>query len=155
MLTNLVLGIIVTAGALYGFYLMRGMDRFLDEERKLQKKAQPRTYAVVFGKNKDEKKIAGWFEKAGVRVIYLESIYIDKNWRHVDYLAAVSSSDIDNLSVCNLFGKMYPSAQIFSYCNDSGNMKLYRQAHITVFAEKEELMQRLELLIMENEVGAA
>ena len=155
MLPNLILGIIVTAGALYGLYLMRGLDRFLDEEKALQKEAKATEYAVIFGKSQDEEKIAVWFEKAGVRVIFLESVYIDQSWKKVNYLAAVSGSDIDNLSVCNLFQKLYPSAQIFSYCNESSNMKLYKQAHITVFSEKEEFMQRLELLIMENEVGAA
>ena len=155
MLTNLILGIIVTAGMLYGLYLMRGIDNFMDEEKKLQKKDRKKEYAVIFGKSSEEEKIAGWFEKAGIRPIYLESIYIDKNWKKVNYLAAVSGSDIDNLSVCNLFHKMYPGVQIFSICNEKSNMKLYRQSHINVFTEKEELLQRLELLAMENEVGAA
>lgn len=155
MLTNLILGIIVTAGMLYGLYLMRGIDHFLDEEKKLQKKDRKKEYAVIFGKSSDEEKIAAWFEKAGIRPIYLESIYIDKSWKQVNYLAAVSGSDIDNLSVCNLFRKMYPGTQMFSICNEKSNLKLYRQSHINVFTEKEELLQRLELLAMENEVGAA
>ena len=64
MLTNLILGIIVTAGMLYGLYLMRGIDNFMDEEKKLQKKDRKKEYAVIFGKSSEEEKIAGWFEKA-------------------------------------------------------------------------------------------
>lgn len=155
MLTNLLLGIIVTAGALYGLYLMNGLDRFMDEEKELQKQSKKEDVAVIFGKGREEEKIAVWFEKAGIRPVYMETIYIDKEWKHVEYLAAISDSDIDNLSACNLFHKMYPKAQIFGFCNEKVNMKLYRQAHIQVFTEKDELMQRLELLIMEHEVGAA
>lgn len=155
MLTNLILGIIVTAGALYGLYLMKGLDRFLDEEKELQKKSRKKDVAVIFGKGREIGEIAVWFEKAGIQPVYLETIYMDKEWKHVEYLVAVSGSDIDNLSACNLFRKMYPKAQIFGFCNEKVNMRLYRQSHIQVFTEKEELMQRLELLIMENEVGVA
>lgn len=155
MLTNLILGIIVIAGALYGFYLMKGLDCFMDEEQKLHKAVRKREYAVIFGKSKEVEQISAWFEQAGIQPIYMETLYIDRDWKHVEYLAAVSNSDIDNLSACTLFRKMYPKAQIFSLCNEKANMRLYRQAHFTVFTEKEELMQRLELLIMENEVGAA
>ncbi|GAA0801331.1 hypothetical protein DWX43_25625 [Clostridium sp. AF19-22AC] len=155
MLTNLILGIIVTAGALYGLYLMKGIDRFIDDEKELQKKAKKKQYAVIFGKSKEMEQVASWFEKAGIEPVFLESVYIDRAWQHVEYLAAVSDSDIDNLSACNLFRKMYPGAQIFSLCNEKMNMRLYRQSHVQIFTEKEELLQRLELLIMENEVGAA
>lgn len=155
MLTNLILGIIVTAGALYGLYLMKGLDRFMDEEHNLHKACRKKEYAVVFGRGKEVEQISSWFKQAGIQPIFMETIYIDRDWKHVEYLAAISNSDIDNLSVCTLFRKMYPKAQIFSLCNEKANMRLYRHAHITVFTEKEELMQRLELLIMENEVGAA
>lgn len=155
MLTNLILGIIVTGGMLYGLYLMRGLDHFLLEQKDLQKKSVKRQKAIIFGKDSEKEKIAAWFENAGVKTIYLENIYIDKSWKQIAYLAAVSNSDIDNLSVCNLFSTMYPEIQTFSLCNDKNNLKLFRQAHIQVFTEKEELLQRLELLTMENEVGAA
>lgn len=155
MLTNLILGIIVTAGALYGLYLMKGIDRFMDEEKELQKKARRKEYAVIFGKSREQELVASWFERAGIQPVFLETVYIDREWKHVEYLAAISNSDIDNLSACNLFRKMYPKAQIFGLCNEKANMRLYRQSHIQLFTEKEELMQRLELLIMENEVGAA
>ncbi len=155
MLTNLILGIIITAGALYGLYLMKGLDNFMDEELRLHKASKKKEYAVIFGRIKEVEEISAWFEQAGIQPIYLETICIDREWRHLEYLAAVSKSDIDNLSACTLFKKMYPKAQIFGLCNEKANMRLFRQAHITVFTEKEELMQRLELLIMENEVGAA
>lgn len=156
MLTNLILGIIVIAAMLYGLRLMDGIDHFLDDENRLKKvKVKKDVCAIVFGKNGLEDKVGVWFEKAGVKVVYLENIYIDKGWEQVGFLAAVSGSDVDNLSVCNLFSKMYPGARIFSLCNEEGNRKLFRQAHVRVFTEKDELLQQLELLTMENEVGAA
>lgn len=155
MLTNLVLGIIVTAGALFGLYLMKGMDHFMDEQKQYQEKAVNQGFAVIFGKHKEAEIIAGCFERAGIKPILMETLYIDREWKNVEYMAAVSNSDIDNLTACNLFHKMYPTAQIYGLCNDKSDLKLYRQSHINVFLEKEELLQRLELLIMEHEVGAA
>lgn len=155
MLTNLILGIIITAGALYGLHLMRGMDQFMDEEKMLHKKSRPKEYAVVFGTGKENQIYAGWFLKAGVNPIYLETIYIDRSWKRIKYLAAVSDSDIDNISVCNLFAKMYPGIVLYSLCNESENLKIYKQTQIQVFTRKEELMQCLEALAMKNEVGVA
>lgn len=156
MLTNLILGIIVIVAMLYGLRLMDRLDQFMGNEKKWKKeKVKKDKYAVVFGKTGLEKKVGAWFEKAGVKAVYLESIYIDKGWNQVSFLAAVSNSDVDNLSICKLFGKLYPNARIFSLCNDESNRKLFRQARCSVFKTKEELLQQVELLTMENEVGAA
>lgn len=156
MMTNLILGIIVIAAMLYGLRLMDHLDQFMSHEKKWKKeKVKKDKYAIVFGKSGFEEKVGTWFEKSGVKAVYLESIYIDKSWEQVSFLAAVSDSDVDNLSVCNLFSKMYPNARIFSLCNEENNWKLFKQAHCRVFKTKEELLQQVELLTMENEVGAA
>ena len=63
MLTNLILGIIVTAGMLYGLYLMRGIDNFMDEEKKLQKKDRKKEYAVIFGRAAERKKLQDGLKK--------------------------------------------------------------------------------------------
>lgn len=155
MLTNLLLGIIVIGGILYGFWLMSRMDKWTGDEQELQNYEKEVEYAVIFGENGDDTEVAHWFERAGVRPIFLESIHIEPDWKHVKYVIAISNSDIDNLSVCNLFRKMYPKTEIFSICNENTNIKLYRQTHIIVYSKKEEMLQRLELRLMENEVGAA
>lgn len=155
MLTNLLLGIILTAGLLYGLYVMRGIDNFLGRQERLHKEEARKGCAVVFGGRGACDEIGSVFEESGVRPVYLDTICIDKDWGKVGYLAAISESDIDNLSVCNLFCKMYPDVQMFGICNEKSNLKLFRKTHIRIFKDKDELLQRLELLAMENEVGAA
>ena len=155
MLTNLLLGMIVTGGILYGLRLMNKLDDWRMEERELKKEeeAKHRT-AVVFGME-ENKALTGWFEKIGVETVWMEGVYIEQGLEHVRYVIAAGDSDIDNLSVLNLFRNMYPEAETFGVCNERANRKLYKQAGGYLFWHLEELLQRLELLLMEHEAGVA
>ena len=155
MLTDLLLGIIVTGGMLYGLYLMRQLDDWRMQEQELKKKEEiKRRTAIVFGM-KEKKELTDWFEKVGVETVWIEGIYAQPMLDHVCCVIAAGEADIDNLSVLNLFRQMYPQAETFGVCNERANRKLYKQAGFTVFCHQEELLQRLELLLMEHEAGVA
>ena len=57
--------------------------------------------------------------------------------------------------MCSLFRKAYPKAEIYSVCNERPIKKLYRQTGTSIVYNKEELLQRMELVTLEHEVGGA
>lgn len=155
MLTNLLLLIVVTGGFLYGLRLMQGLDRFLAEnDRETWQRETEREYAVIFG-SRQEPELEKWFEAAGIQTVFITDVHMEKEWKKVRYLVALGESDVDNLSICNLFRKTCPKTEIYSICNEKALKKLYRQAGASVFYNREELLQRMELITLEHEVGAA
>ncbi len=155
MLTNLLLVIVVTGGFLYGLRLMRGLDRFLaDNSREIRQRETEQEYAVIFG-IRQEAELEKWFEAAGIQTVFITDVHMEKEWKKVRYLVALGESDVDNLSICNLFRKTCPKTEIYSICNEKALKKLYRQAGASVFYNREELLQRMELITLEHEVGAA
>ena len=155
MLTNLLLLIVVTGGFLYGLRLMQGLDRFLAEnDRETWQRETEREYAVIFG-SRQEPELEKWFEAAGIQTVFITDVHMEKEWKKVRYLVALGESDVDNLSICNLFRKTCPKTEIYIICNEKALKKLYRQAGASVFYNREELLQRMELITLEHEVGAA
>ena len=155
MFTNLLLLIVVTGGFLYGLRLMQGLDRFLAEnDRETWQRETEREYAVIFG-SRQEPELEKWFEAAGIQTVFITDVHMEKEWKKVRYLVALGESDVDNLSICNLFRKTCPKTEIYSICNEKALKKLYRQAGASVFYNREELLQRMELITLEHEVGAA
>ena len=155
MLTNLLLVIVVTGGFLYGLRLMRGLDRFLaDNSREIRQRETEQEYAVIFG-IRQEAELEKWFEAAGIQTVFITDVHMEKEWKKVRYLVALGESDVDNLSICNLFRKTCPKTEIYSICNEKALKKLYRQAGASVFYNREELLQRMELITLGHEVGAA
>ena len=155
MLTNLLLLIVVTGGFLYGLRLIRALDRFLAENgRETRQRETEQEYAVIFG-IRQEAELEKWFEAAGIQTVFITDVHMEKEWKKVRYLVALGESDVDNLSICNLFRKTCPKTEIYSICNEKALKKLYRQAGASVFYNREELLQRMELITLEHEVGAA
>ncbi len=155
MLTNLLLLIVVTGGFLYGLRLMRGLDLFLAENgRETRQRETEQEYAVIFG-IRQEAELEKWFEAAGIQTVFITDVHMEKEWKKVRYLVALGESDVDNLSICNLFRKTCPKTEIYSICNEKALKKLYRQAGASVFYNREELLQRMELITLGHEVGAA
>lgn len=157
MLRDLLLLLIVAAGGAYGLWLMRGLDGFLEHSRdgkEVEKSEKHQRCAVIFS-SREESELENWFSNAGFRVLSATEIHPRKEWGNVSYLIALSESDVDNLSVCNLMKRMCPKADIYSLCNDRSLKKLYRKAGASVVYDRNELMQRMELITLEHEVGAA
>lgn len=155
MLKDFLLLAVVAGFFLYGFQLMRKTDAFLTENGKKEKTSQKKPdCAVLFG-NERESELEKWFRLAGFKVVFAQDVEISRDWGNVKYLVAYSTSDVDNLSMCNLFGKAYPKAEIYSVCNERAIKKLYRQAKASVVYNKDELLQRMELVTLEHEVGGA
>lgn len=155
MLTDFLLIIVVTGGFLYGLRLMRGLDRFLEDNgRETRKRETEQEYAVIFG-SRQEPGLEKWFDASGIKTVFITDVHMEKEWKKVRYLVALGESDVDNLSICNLFRKTCPKAEIYSICNEKALKKLYRQAGASVFYNREELLQRMELITLGHEVGAA
>ncbi len=157
MLQDLLLLFIVIAGGAYGLYLMRGVDHFIKKNREEEAAVHSdkrRECAVIFS-DSGAPELEEWFSDAGFRVVSVSGIYLPEECRDARYLVALGSSDVDNLSVCNVMKQVNPKAEIYSLCNDRSVKKLYRKAGASVVYNREELMQRMELIILGHEVGAA
>ncbi|MCU0080303.1 hypothetical protein [Extibacter muris] len=105
MLADILLGLIVLGGMAYGMYLMFRVDCWSAEERKLQEEEEtrePLPQAVVFGGGSRREQVEKWLAGRGVAAVYIEDVCIRENWEHVQYIIALSESDADNLSICNL-----------------------------------------------------
>lgn len=157
MLRDLLLLLIVIAGGAYGLWLMRGLDGFLEHshDAKEDEKDEKHQRCVVIFSSRAEPELEKWFSNAGFRVLSSTEIHPRKEWGDVSYLVALSESDVDNLSVCNLMNRVCPKAEIYSLCNDRSLKKLYRKAGASVVYDRNGLMQRMELITLEHEVGAA
>ncbi|MBO1700065.1 hypothetical protein HJW21_25565, partial [[Clostridium] symbiosum] len=68
----------------------------------------------------------------GVEAVYIEDVCIRENWEQVRYIIALSESDADNLSICNLMKKMYGTEYLFSVCNEAINESVYYRFHIRI-----------------------
>ena len=155
MLRDFILLLVVAGGFLYGFRLMGGIDSFVDQRSRGEEKEEKRKeYAVIFG-SREEPELKKWFEAAGFEVSFTDEVQMQKEWKNVRYLVALGESDVDNLSLCSLFKKNCPGAELYSICNERAVRKLYRQTGAVSFFGKEELMQRMELITLEHEAGAA
>ncbi len=156
MLRDFLLLIIVAGGFLYGLKLMGMLDDFLAQQHdgKKQKEDKSKEYAVIFG-SREEPELKQWFESAGFEVLFIEEIQMQKEWKDVRYVVALGESDVDNLSLCSLFRKTCPKAELYSICNEQAVRKLYRQAGTISFFSREDLMQRMELVTLGHEAGAA
>ena len=153
MLTNILLLIIMIAGALFGMRLMGGIDFFLEEQKSLKDGKEPE-YVLIFA-DRPEPELSRWFEETGLQVIFLDNMCLDPEWKQVRYLITLKKCDLDNLSACNLVKSFYPETGIFTVCNDRANRKLYRQIGAVSYSGKAELMHGMELLTLEHEGGAA
>lgn len=155
MLRDLLLFLIVMGGFVYGFWLMRRLDDFTDKNSKPEEeKKKQKEFALIFG-TQEEPELKKWFEKAGLEVVFTSDIHIRREWKDVRYLVALTDSDVDNLSVCSLVRRNSPGVQSYSVCNERVVKKLYRQVGAAAFFTREDLMQRMELITLEHEAGAA
>lgn len=156
MLRDFLLLIIVAGGFLYGLKLMGTFDSFLAQQHSEKKREaeKKKEYAVIFG-GEEEPELKQWFESAGFEVLFIEEIQMRKEWKDVRYVVALGKSDVDNLSLCSLFRKICPKAELYCICNERAVRKLYRQAGAISFFSREDLMQRMELITLGHEAGAA
>lgn len=156
MLRDFLLLIIAAGGFLYGLKLMGMLDSFLAQQhdKKERTEEKVREYAVIFG-SREEPELKQWFESAGFEVLFIDEIQMQKEWKDVRYVVALGESDVDNLSLCSLFRKTCPKAELYSICNERTVRKLYRQAGAISFFSRDDLMQRMELITLGHEAGAA
>lgn len=155
MLKDFLLFFIVAGGFLYGLRLMSRIDDFLSGRTQREEMEEKRKECTVIFADREEPELKKWFEAAGFEVCFTDEVQIQKEWKNVRYFVALGESDVDNLSMCSLFRKNCPKAEIYSVCNERAVRKLYRQTGAISFFGKEELMQRMELITLEHEAGAA
>ena len=55
----------------------------------------------------------------------------------MQYIIALSESDLDNLSFCNIGKRLYQLKRTFSVCNETENKKLFAKNDIHVLDKKE------------------
>ena len=158
MLADILLGLIVLGGMAYGMYLMFRVDCWSAEERKLQEEEEtrePLPQAVVFGGGSRRAQVEKWLTGRGVEAVYIEDICIRENWEQVQYIIALSESDADNLSICNLMKKMYGTEYLFSVCNEAVNESVYYRFHIRILRKDGKLWEQLSALLAGKEVSIA
>lgn len=158
MLANILLGLVVLAGMTYGMYLMFRIDHFAAEERELIKKEEDLgllPQAVVFGSTSRTKQVEGWLFERGIEAVYIEDICIRENWENVQYIIALSESDADNLSFCNLMQKLYGTGCLFGICNEPVNAGMYHRFHICILKEDGKVQEQLSALLPGKEVSIA
>lgn len=159
MWTNIMLAVIVLMGMLYGLYLMLRVDNFMQEEHVLQERQlmpqEEILQAVVFGKKDEVDEVKNWFQGKGIEPLGIEEICIQKEWTNVQWVIALSDSDTDNLSLCNLLKKMYHTNRVFSVCNEKINEAVYRRFEINVLEENGRFFKQLDAALSGNEVHIA
>ncbi|KMZ55495.1 hypothetical protein HMPREF0980_00192 [Dorea sp. D27] len=158
MLADILLGMIILGGMAYGMYLMFRVDCWTAEERKLQEDEEtrePLPQAVVFGRGSRRKQVEKWLNDRAVEAVYIEDVCIRDNWDNVQYVIALSESDADNLSICNLMRKMYGTAYLFSICNEGVNESVYHRFHIRILKEDGKIWEQLGALLAGKEVSIA
>ena len=159
MLTNILLILITAAAAGYGYYLTFRLDRWVGEEKKLQadeeQNESQESCAVVFGGDEWTEETGGWLKSRGLRPVFIEEACLKKDWKNVSLVIAISSSDEDNLSVCNLLRKIYHTEQLYGICNDQVNYIVYKRFHIQVLNRDIKITEQLENAMSGNEVVIA
>ena len=110
---------------------------------------------MYFGEDEWTEEIGGWLKSRGLRPVFIEEACLKKDWKNVSLVIAISSSDEDNLSVCNLLRKIYHTEQLYGICNDQVNYIVYKRFHIQVLNRDIKITEQLENAMSGNEVVIA
>lgn len=138
--------VLIMAGVLYvffvGFYFMKKIDLW-DEKKILlpaSSKVQPESAPcriILFGERAETESLGKYFEQKKLITISTEDIAFQREWKDVQYIIALSESDLDNLSFCNIGKRLYQLKRTFSVCNEPENKKLFAKNNICVMDRKE------------------
>lgn len=127
----------------YGMRMMGNIDHWVKSEKKELKEKNRLECAIVFGEKELTKNIVLFLRKREIQVIEIREIGFQKEWGTVEYFLAVSTSDLDNLSICNLGKKFYQPKGMLGICNQEENRALYRQAGIELI-QTENIIYQIE-----------
>lgn len=138
--------VFVISGILYvfcvGYYFMKKVD--LWEEKKILLPASAKEQAesapcriILFGERAQTESLGKYFEEKKLITISTEDIAFQRDWKDVQYIIALSESDLDNLSFCNIGKRLYQLKKTFSVCNEAENKKLFAKNNIYVMDRKE------------------
>lgn len=139
--------VFVTAAAVilyvYGMHLMKKIDCFLTENHKKQfTAAEIKESAIVFGTGRCVKQISASLRERGIHPICLKEIGFRREEGRVKYMIAVSSLDVDNITMCQLARRFYELKGVYSVCNEEMNRGMYKSAGISILT-KEEIQQKI------------
>jgi len=116
-----------------GFWFMKGLDRFLDRQRKqVPEEAGSEQEVLLFGGTdsaKEMEKILS-FRKIPYLHISKES-EIDRGLVY-HYLFALSDDDLDNIMMCRIGERIFsiPGDNMVSLCNSAENRKIFEEKGI-------------------------
>lgn len=147
MLINILMVVGIGSGMLlFGLYLMRNLDRFMDRGG-FQGDETSGVSAIVFGEEKKTDEICCYLEEKGIMPIRIEEIMFLKDWDNIQYMIAVSDSDQDNITICNLGRKIYELKDLVSVCNEQENYAMYLRAGIHLARAGDAVTEQIERII--------
>lgn len=127
---------IAAAGILlYGYYLMRRLDKFLDTGGFGNSAAVRSNRAVlIFGEPEIAEPLARYLREKGVTYRVVEDPDLSGDTVYLA-VAAVSGSDLDNLLMCARAKRLRPDISSFAVCNDTTYQNVFDSTGIDrVFA---------------------
>lgn len=154
MLVSIVLVVgIGSVMLLLGLYLMRNVDRFM-EKGGFEAEEQVGVSAIVFGEEEKTEEICCYLEAKGIMPIRIEEIMFLKDWDNIQYVIAVSDSDQDNITICNLGRKIYALKDLVSICNEQENYAMYLRAGIHLARAADAVTEQIDRIIKRKGVCA-
>lgn len=131
---------------LLGLYFMRNIDHFM-ERGGIQSEKSSDESAIVFGEEEKTETICDYLENKGIVPIRIEEIMLSRDWYNIQYVIAVSDSDQDNITICNLGRKIYELKDLISICNEQENYALYLRAGIHLARAGDTVTEQIERFI--------
>lgn len=154
----LIKAIAVTACAvllyIYGMYLMKKIDRFLDVNHKQTPSGSlPAESALVFGGGKAVKQICAVLRERDIHPVWVKEVGFKREEERIRYIIAVSASDVDNLTMCRLAERFYDLKGNYSVCNEEVNRNMYKSAAVKVMTREEMIQEICEFSGEKEQVG--
>ena len=129
--------LLVIIGAAYtfliGMFMMRKIDGWLDSGGlKTEKPGIEPVDIVIFGRDRLAFELCQMLREMKLEPVLVHELMFRREWKCAQYIIALSDSDVDNLSMCNIGKKFYTLKMALCICNEPGNKKLFQRAGIQV-----------------------
>lgn len=154
--------ILVIVGFVYvlavGMYLMSKVDKFREkkdyfsrQEPIEEEKGENSCFAIVYGKEEDAEDLCQLLKKKEIGSIIINDIMFHPDWKNIEYIFALSGSDVDNLSICNIGKKLYQLKGTASICNENENKALFQKAGVITIEKQDQLPESLYNMVFGKE----
>ncbi|HQQ89477.1 MAG TPA: hypothetical protein PLU82_04535 [Oscillospiraceae bacterium] len=116
-----------------GFWWMKGLDRFLDRQKKhAPKKADSKQVVLLFGGTDSAKEMEKILSFKKIPYLHVSKEFeIDRGLVY-HYLFALSDDDLDNIMMCRIGERIFgvPEGNMVSLCNSTEHRKIFEEKGI-------------------------